>query len=58
MVLTAVRGLVLTGPQGEELWTSFDQSRTGVVAFGAMNDTGNFVLEDSNFNKLWESFQY
>ena len=58
VVLTAVRGLVLTGPQGKELWTSFDQSRTGVVVSGVMNDTGNFVLEDSSLDKLWESFQY
>ncbi|XP_059430936.1 G-type lectin S-receptor-like serine/threonine-protein kinase RLK1 [Corylus avellana] len=57
--LTADRGLVLTSSQGEELWTSSDdQSLTGVVAYGVMNDTGNFVLEDSNFKKLWESFQY
>jgi hypothetical protein len=54
--LTEGRGLSLTGPQGEDLWTSFDQSCTSVVAYGVMNDTGNFVLEDSNFNKLWESF--
>ncbi|XP_059431142.1 G-type lectin S-receptor-like serine/threonine-protein kinase RLK1 [Corylus avellana] len=53
--LTAVRGLVLTGPQGQELWTS--QILTGVAAYGVMNDTGNFVLEDTNFNSVWESFQ-
>jgi hypothetical protein len=53
--LTAVRGLVLTNPQGDELWIS--QILTGVAANGAMNDTGNFVVEDSNFNNVWESFQ-
>jgi hypothetical protein len=52
--LTAVRGLVLTGPQGEELWTS--QILTGVAAHGVMNDTGNFVVEDSNFNNVCERF--
>jgi hypothetical protein len=56
--LTADRGLVLTSSQGEELWTSSDQSLAGAVAFGVMNDTGNFVLEDSNFKNLWQSFQY
>jgi hypothetical protein len=56
--LTAARGLVLTGPQGEKLWSSSDQSLTSAVAYGVMNDTGNFVLEDRNFSKLWESFQY
>ncbi|KAF5447894.1 hypothetical protein F2P56_033411 [Juglans regia] len=53
--LSSDRGLVLTSPQGEELWTS--QNLTGVVASGVMNDTGNFVLRDSSFNKVWESFQ-
>jgi hypothetical protein len=48
------RDLVLTGPQGEDLWTS---QSTGVAAYGVMNDTGNFVLEDGNLNKVWESFQ-
>jgi hypothetical protein len=56
--LTADRGLVLTSSQGEELWTSSDQSLPGAVASGVMNDTGNFVLEDSSLNKLWESLQY
>ncbi|MCZ6919651.1 MAG: hypothetical protein O7C60_05065 [Rickettsia endosymbiont of Ixodes persulcatus] len=54
--LTADQGLALTGPQGEDLWTS--QTLTGTVAaYGVINDTGNFVLEDSSFNKVWESFQ-
>ncbi|KAE8037042.1 hypothetical protein FH972_009668 [Carpinus fangiana] len=53
--LTAVHGLVLSNPQGDELWIS--QILTGVAAYGAMNDTGNFVVEDSNFNNVWESFQ-
>ncbi|XP_030923318.1 G-type lectin S-receptor-like serine/threonine-protein kinase LECRK2 [Quercus lobata] len=47
------RGLVLTGPQNDELWTT---NSTGTF-FGFMNNTGNFVLEDSNYNKLWESFK-
>ena len=53
--LTAYHGLVLTGPQGDELWWS--DSIFGTVANGVMNNTGNFVLQDSNFNKLWESFK-
>ena len=55
MVLTADHELVLTGPQGDELWRS--DSIFGTVANGVMNNTGNFVLQDSNFNKLWESFK-
>ena len=47
------RGLVLTGPQNDELWTT---NSTGTL-FGFMNNTANFVLEDSSFNKLWESFK-
>ena len=53
--LIAYHGLVLTGPQGEELWWS--DSIFGIVAKGVMNNTGNFGLQDSNFNKLWESFK-
>ena len=47
------RGLVLIGPQNDELWLT---NSTGTL-FGFMNNTGNFVLEDSNFIKLWESFK-
>lgn len=52
--LTADRGLVLTSPQGQELWKS--DPIIGTVAYGLMNDTGNFVLLSDNTNKLWESF--
>ncbi|KAK9999254.1 hypothetical protein SO802_018857 [Lithocarpus litseifolius] len=52
--LTADDGLVLTGPQGDELWRP--DSIIGTVANGVMSNTGNFVLQDSNFSKLWESF--
>nr|XP_011470813.1 PREDICTED: G-type lectin S-receptor-like serine/threonine-protein kinase RLK1 [Fragaria vesca subsp. vesca]XP_011470814.1 PREDICTED: G-type lectin S-receptor-like serine/threonine-protein kinase RLK1 [Fragaria vesca subsp. vesca] len=52
--LTADSGLVLTSPQGVELWKS--ESISGVVAFGVLNDTGNFVLQDDNSESLWETF--
>ncbi|PQM38495.1 G-type lectin S-receptor-like serine/threonine-protein kinase RLK1 [Prunus yedoensis var. nudiflora] len=52
--LTANSGLVLKSPQGEELWKS--ETSVGVVANGVMNDTGNFVLQDSNSESLWETF--
>ncbi|CAB4281747.1 unnamed protein product [Prunus armeniaca] len=53
--LTAHSGLVLTSPQGKELWKS--ETIVGVVANGVFNDTGNFVLEDDSSKKLWESFK-
>ena len=56
VVLTADNGLVLTGPQGDELWRSI--TIIGTVAYGVMSNTGNFVLQDSNFNKLRESFNH
>ncbi|KAM5582500.1 hypothetical protein ABKV19_002756 [Rosa sericea] len=54
--LTADNGLLLTSPQGVQLWKS--ESISGVVAFGVLNDTGNFVLEDDNSETLWETFNY
>ncbi|XP_040994385.1 G-type lectin S-receptor-like serine/threonine-protein kinase LECRK2 [Juglans microcarpa x Juglans regia] len=52
--LTSDRGLLLTDPQGEVLWKS--HTMTAVVAYGVMEKTGNFVLKDGSFNKVWESF--
>ena len=47
-------GLVLTDPQGNLIWSS--GSLLGTVSSGVMNDTGNFVLQNSNSFRLWESF--
>ncbi|KAI5675225.1 hypothetical protein M9H77_06175 [Catharanthus roseus] len=52
--LTSDRGLVLISPQGEEKLIS--DPIIGSVAFGSMKDTGNFVLENTNSESLWESF--
>ncbi|XVE78823.1 hypothetical protein DITRI_Ditri14bG0008900 [Diplodiscus trichospermus] len=51
--LTSVYGLVLSNPKGEEEWQS---SLAGAVAYGVMNDTGNFLIESRNSSKLWQSF--
>ncbi|XP_062083421.1 G-type lectin S-receptor-like serine/threonine-protein kinase RLK1 [Humulus lupulus] len=55
VVLTPEIGLALTTPLGEELWKS--ESVDESVANGVMSDEGNFVLEGSNSNKLWESYK-
>ncbi|OMP03495.1 hypothetical protein COLO4_10378 [Corchorus olitorius] len=49
-------GLVLNGPQGEELWSA-QTINTTFVAYGFMNDTGNFVLLNENLVVVWESFK-
>ncbi|XP_062015225.1 G-type lectin S-receptor-like serine/threonine-protein kinase RLK1 [Rosa rugosa] len=54
--LTSSSGLVLKTPQGEQLWKS-DLAIAGVVAYGDMNDNGNFILEDKKSEKLWETFK-
>ncbi|KAM5582514.1 G-type lectin S-receptor-like serine/threonine-protein kinase RLK1 [Rosa sericea] len=54
--LNSSSGLVLTTPQGEQLWKS-DLTIAGVVAYGVMNDNGNFILEDEKSEKLWETFK-
>jgi hypothetical protein len=53
--LTADEGLLLTSPQGEQLWKP--DTVIGTVAYGVMNNTGNFALHDSSFNTIWESFR-
>ncbi|MFS7958326.1 putative non-specific serine/threonine protein kinase [Helianthus anomalus] len=52
--LTNGRGLVPSDPQGEEIWTS--GSNNSELAYGFMNDIGNFVIVDSISHKIWESF--
>ncbi|XP_071719078.1 G-type lectin S-receptor-like serine/threonine-protein kinase LECRK3 [Rutidosis leptorrhynchoides] len=53
--LTNERGLVLSDPQGREVWTSGNFSD---LAYGFMNDTGNFVLVGNGSRKIWESFSF
>ncbi|KAK1426327.1 hypothetical protein QVD17_14998 [Tagetes erecta] len=53
--LTSGRGLILSDPQGRELWCS--QSIAN-VSYGVMNDTGNFVIVDRNSSNVWESFNH
>ncbi|KAD3337216.1 hypothetical protein E3N88_32736 [Mikania micrantha] len=54
--LTSGRGLVLSDPQGVEVWNT--SSSISDVAYGFMNDTGNFVIVGSNSGNNWESFDY
>ncbi|XP_042514326.1 G-type lectin S-receptor-like serine/threonine-protein kinase LECRK2 [Macadamia integrifolia] len=54
--LTNDGNLELNSPQGDVLWKA--ESILGVVTYGAMLDTGNFVLVDANSVHVWESFKY
>ncbi|KAI3826533.1 hypothetical protein L1987_00581 [Smallanthus sonchifolius] len=49
------RGLVLSDPQGKEVWSSRSISD---LAYAYMNDTGNFVIAGSNSRNIWESFDH
>ncbi|MFS7907487.1 putative protein kinase RLK-Pelle-SD-2b family [Helianthus anomalus] len=49
------RGLVLSDPQGKEVWSSGSISD---LANGYMNDTGNFVIVGRNSSNIWESFDH
>ncbi|CAO2837225.1 unnamed protein product [Amaranthus hypochondriacus] len=51
--ITADEGLVLSDPQGNNLWNT---SISG-VNYGFMNDTGNFVLKQrGNDTPVWQTF--
>ncbi|KAG5406388.1 hypothetical protein IGI04_012507 [Brassica rapa subsp. trilocularis] len=62
VTLTADRGLVLTDPRGQQLWSSSLPPSNGSVSQGRINDAGNFGLlsettEDSG-EFLWSSFAH
>ncbi|XP_051118504.1 G-type lectin S-receptor-like serine/threonine-protein kinase LECRK3 [Andrographis paniculata] len=52
--LDAAGGIVLRGPHGRVLRRS--DGLADQVAYGFMNDTGNFVLRGGDSAALWESF--
>ncbi|CAJ2659211.1 unnamed protein product [Trifolium pratense] len=56
LLLNDSRGLVLTNPQGSELWRSYFTS--GTISNGIMNNAGNFQLRDKNSVAIWDSFSY
>ncbi|KAL7619197.1 hypothetical protein Lser_V15G02574 [Lactuca serriola] len=49
------RGLVLSDTQGKDVWTS---GSTSDIAYGVMNDTGNFVIVGNESRKIWDSFEF
>ncbi|KAI3826537.1 hypothetical protein L1987_00585 [Smallanthus sonchifolius] len=49
------RGLVLSDPQGKEVWSSRSISD---LAYAYIYDTGNFVIAGSNSRNIWESFDH
>ena len=53
--LTADRGLVLTNPQGQEVWKS--EPILGDVSHGVMSNEGNFIIEGTSSEKLWDTFK-
>ena len=53
--LTADRGLLLTSPDGEELWKP--DTLIGTVSNGVLNDAGNLILQDAKSGSLWETFK-
>ncbi|XP_043711602.1 G-type lectin S-receptor-like serine/threonine-protein kinase LECRK3 [Telopea speciosissima] len=53
--LTTDGQLLLTDPNGQQLWKA-EISNSNDVAYAAMLDNGNFVVESKGFVHLWESF--
>ncbi|EXB28985.1 G-type lectin S-receptor-like serine/threonine-protein kinase RLK1 [Morus notabilis] len=53
--LTSDGGLVLTDRQGKELWKP--NNIVGDVDKGVMSDEGNFMLQDTSSETLWETFK-
>ncbi|KAK4283657.1 hypothetical protein QN277_000585 [Acacia crassicarpa] len=54
--LTSNAWFRLVDPNGKQLWDA-SLSRTRVVAYAAMLDSGNFVLCGQDSHNLWQSFE-
>ncbi|KAB5565127.1 hypothetical protein DKX38_005181 [Salix brachista] len=46
------RGLVVADPRGKEIWTSTIFAAPGTVSLCVMNETGNFVPQNSNSDRF------
>ncbi|KAD5803506.1 hypothetical protein E3N88_14866 [Mikania micrantha] len=46
---------IICDPQGKEVWSSGSNSD---LAYGRLNDTGNFVIVGRNASNIWESFDH
>ncbi|KAI9128686.1 hypothetical protein K1719_000169 [Acacia pycnantha] len=55
--LTSNGWLQLVDPNGLQIWNA-SSSRTGVIAYAAMLDSGNFVLLGQDSQNLWQSFEH
>ncbi|XP_042478231.1 G-type lectin S-receptor-like serine/threonine-protein kinase LECRK2 [Macadamia integrifolia] len=53
--LTTGGQLQLTNPTGQELWKA-EIINSSKVAYAAMLDNGNFVLQNKEYHHIWESF--
>ncbi|KMT14417.1 hypothetical protein BVRB_4g071960 [Beta vulgaris subsp. vulgaris] len=60
VTLTADQGLILSDPQGSQLWnSSVVLSGADVISYGFLNDSGNLVLKSSSNNDtVWQSFEH
>ncbi|KAF2290594.1 hypothetical protein GH714_014591 [Hevea brasiliensis] len=56
MLQITATDLVLTDPSDQRIWNG-EINPTATVSYGAMLDTGNFVLVGTNSDYLWESFK-
>ncbi|KAF2290595.1 hypothetical protein GH714_014609 [Hevea brasiliensis] len=56
MLQITATDLLLTDPSDQRIWNG-EINPTATVSYGAMLDTGNFVLIGTNSDYLWESFK-
>ncbi|KAI9128781.1 hypothetical protein K1719_000264 [Acacia pycnantha] len=54
--LTSNGWFQLVDPNGKQIWNA-SSSRTGVVAYATILDSGNFVLRGQDSQNLWQSFE-